>query len=176
MSLNTGAPSILLRISSAQYQAFFSILFFSFSSYSDTVNSCVINTYKLLSSRFSQSSVAIEERSRKMRRKKEQRKKVKRQKQRGQKQAYKLVSRTHGKEIVDDVFKDDKPYEKKLSVKKLESIKLLPRFHVKAIKYLIDNNVMDDAEQAKRLLEKIEPWVLIRELPGINWLLTFDCF
>ena len=43
---------------------------------------------------------------------------------------------------------------KKLSVKKLESIKLLPRFHVKAIKYLIDINVMDDVEQAKRLLEK----------------------
>ena len=116
-----------------------------------------MNTYKLLSTRFSQSSVAVEERSRKMRRKKEQRKKkIKKQKQREQKQAYKLVSRTHGKEIADDVFKDDKPYEKKLSVKKLESIKLLPRFHVKAIKYLIDINVMDDVEQAKRLLEKIE--------------------
>ena len=51
---------------------------------------------------------AVEERSRKMRRKKEQRKKkIKRQKQRGQKQAYKLVSKTHGKEIADDVFKDE---------------------------------------------------------------------
>ena len=80
MSLNTGAPSIFLQISSAQYQAFFSILFFSFSSYSDTVNGCVMSTYKLLSSHFSQSSVAVEERSRKMRRKKEQRKKkIKRQ-------------------------------------------------------------------------------------------------
>ena len=91
-----------------------------------------------------------------MRRKKEQMKKIKRQKQRGQKQAYKLVSKTHGKEIADDVFKDDTPYEKKLSVKKLGSIKLLPRFHVKAIKYLVDINVMDDVEEAKILLEKIE--------------------
>ena len=45
---------------------------------------------------------------------------------------------------------------KKLSVKKLGTIKLLPRCHVKAIKYLVDINVMDDVEQAKRLLEKIE--------------------
>ena len=67
-----------------------------------------------------------------------------------------MVSKTHGKEIADDVFKDDKLYEKKLSVKKLGTIKLLPRFHVKAIKYLVDINVMDDVEQAKRLLEKIE--------------------
>ena len=49
-----------------------------------------------------------------------------------------MVSKTHGKEIDDDVFKDDKPNEKKLSVKKLGTIKLLPRFHVKAIKYLVD--------------------------------------
>ena len=121
-----------------------------------SINSSVINMFKLLSSRSSQSSVTVEERSGKMRRKKEHRnKKIKRQKQRGKKQAYKVILKTHGKE--NAVFKDDNSSKIKLSAKKLKSIKLHPRFHLKSIQYLISIDVMDNLEQTKRLLEKMNP-------------------
>ena len=91
---------------------------------------CISNTYKILSSRFTQDTVAAQERKRAKRRKKEQkRKKIKRQKNMEMKLVHKLLVKTHGKDVADSFLEGS--FKQKLSAKQLGTIKLLQRFHIK---------------------------------------------
>ncbi|CAB4007501.1 Hypothetical predicted protein [Paramuricea clavata] len=69
----------------------------------------------------------------------------------GKKQAYKLILKIHGKEFADAFL--IKGNTQKVSTQKLGSIQLLPRFHIKAIEYLIAQGTVDDMEEAERLLD-----------------------
>lgn len=111
----------------------------------------ISNTYKQLSSRFMKDSVALSERKRVAIRKKEQRKKNKKRKaQAGKIQAFKLALKTHGLETAD-ALNSDSLKEGEISVAKLGSIKLLQRFHIKALRYMIDKNLVDDKEKCEGL-------------------------
>lgn len=118
-----------------------------------SLHSAVSNTYKLLNARFNRDTVAREERKRVARRKKEQRKKEKRRKKEiGKKQAAKLILTTHGQDAAD-AFLAGSNDASKISSTKLGSIPLLPRFHIAALRHLIDNNAVDDVSEANRLLD-----------------------
>ena len=117
------------------------------------LHSSITNTWQLLSARFNKDTVSGEERKRITRRRKEQRRKARqRQTNMGKKQAYKLILKIHGKEFADAFL--IKGNTQKVSTQKLGSIQLLPRFHIKAIEYLIEEDMDDDdMEEAKRLLD-----------------------
>jgi hypothetical protein len=67
----------------------------------------------------------------------------------GKKQAYKFILKIHGKEFADAFL--IKGNTQKVSRRKLGSIQLLPRFHIKAT--MIAQGTVDDMEEAKRLLD-----------------------
>ena len=82
------------------------------------------------------------------RRKKDQKtKKIKRQKNMEMKLAHKLLVKTHGKEVADSFLEGG--LKQTLSAKLLGTIKLLPRFHIKALEYLIKMDVVDDVKQTE---------------------------
>jgi hypothetical protein len=113
------------------------------------LHSSITNTWQLLSARFNKDTVSGEERKRITRRRKEHRRKAcQRQTNMGKKQAYKLILKIHGKEFADAFL--IKGNTQKVSTQKLGSIQLLPRFHIKAIEYLIAQGTVDDMEKAKR--------------------------
>ena len=88
------------------------------------------------------------------RRKKEQkRKKIKRQKNMEMKLAHKLLVKTHGKEVADSFLEGS--LKQTLSAKLLGTIKLLPRFHIKALEYLIKMDVVDDVKQTETNLTSL---------------------
>ena len=60
----------------------------------------------------------------------------------GKKQAYKLILKIYGKEFADAFL--IKGNTQKVSTQKLGSIQLPPRFHIKAIEYLIEEDMDDD--------------------------------
>ena len=112
---------------------------------------CISNTYKILSSRFTRDTVAAQEKKRVKRRKKEQkRKKIKRPKNMEMKLAHKFLVKTHGKEVADSFLEGS--LKQTLSAKQLGTIKLLPRFHIKALEYLIKMDVVDDVKQTETYL------------------------
>lgn len=113
----------------------------------------VSNTHKVLSTRFSNHTVEIEERKRVSIRKKEQRKKEKKTKQNvGKKQAYKLVVELQDKEFADNLVMAQQSAHK-LSTKNLGKMRLLPRFHIAAIEYLLTIDAFDDPKAAEALVD-----------------------
>ena len=112
---------------------------------------CISNTYKILGSRFTRDTVAAYEKKRVKRRKKErERKKIKRQKYMEMKLALRLLVKTNGNEVTDS-FLECSP-KQKLSAKQLGTVKLLPRFHIKALEYLIKMDAVDDVKQTETCL------------------------
>ena len=59
----------------------------------------------------------------------------------GRKQEYNL--QTHGEDLANAVLSGDH----QIVQQKLGRIKLLPRFHIKVLEYLVQADVMDDVEQ-----------------------------
>ena len=69
----------------------------------------------------------------------------------------KLLVKTHGKEVAGSFL--DGSLKQTLSAKQLgtiKTIKLLPRFHIKALQYLIKMNVVDDVKQTETYLTTLK--------------------
>ena len=86
----------------------------------------------------------------KKRKKEQKRKKIKQQNNMEMKLAHKLLVKTHGKEVADSSLEGS--LKQTLSAKQLGTIKLLPRFHIKALEYLIKMDVLDDVKQTETYL------------------------